>query len=328
MTAFAHAPALRHHWFAVARSDDVAPGPVAVRLLGDAVVLYRSAGGVVAAPDRCPHREMPLSCGATHDGVLACSYHGWAFGDGGRCTAVPSSPAEVVPPAAHLPVHHAQERYGLVWVALDEPAAPLPRVEHDDDPAFRRITTPVEVWRTAATRMVDNFCDIAHFPYVHLGTFGAAADPVVPPVDLEPLGDFVGYRYEVDVTNQADGTVASQSSDAVLHRTMTTGFALPTLVRSTIRYESGLEHVLLLCSTPCDDTTSLFTFVVWRNDDHTVPADEVIAFDRAIGAEDRVALERIPGTLPLGRTELVSTQADRAGTAWRRAFAELVGRDD
>ena len=80
---------------------------------------------------------------------------------------------------------------------------------------------------------------------------------------------------------------------------MTTGFALPFTVRSTIHYETGLDHVILLCTTPIDDGHSYFTFVVWRNDDHTVPAEEVIAFDRAIGAEDRRMLERLPGVLPL-----------------------------
>ena len=30
--------------------------------------------------------------------------------------------------------------------------------------------------------------------------------------------------------------------------------------------------------------TSLFTFIVWRNDDFTVPSDEVLRFDMAIGA--------------------------------------------
>src|SRR4029077_1950578 len=84
-----------------------------------------------------------------------------------------------------------------------------------------------------------------------------------------------------------------------LPRRMTTGFHLPFSVRSTIHYETGLDHILLLLSTPVDDVTSLFTFVVWRNDDFTVPADEVLRFDKAIGAEDRRMLERVPGVLPL-----------------------------
>ena len=97
---------------------------------------------------------------------------------------------------------------------------------------------------------------------------------------------------------------------------MTTGFALPFAVRSTIDYHTGLRHVLLLLSTPVDDVTSTFTFVVWRNDDFSVSAEEIIRFDLAIGAEDRAMLERIPGrTVPreerrrMVREEVMSTRA-------------------
>ena len=84
------------------------------------------------------------------------------------------------------------------------------------------------------------------------------------------------------------------------------------------------HHILLLLSTPVDDVTSLFTFVVWRNDDFTVPADEVLRFDKAIGAEDRRMLERVPGVLPLDATALVSVQADKASVEWRRQLAGLL----
>ncbi len=114
------------------------------------------------------------------------------------------------------------------------------------------------------------------------------------------------------------------TDEAVVHRRMSTGFHLPLTVRSTIEYESGLHHILLLCSTPVDDETSLFTFVVWRNDDFGVDPEEIIKFDRAIGAEDQRMLERLPGTMPLGRTDLVSVQADRCSVEWRRRFAALV----
>ena len=105
---------------------------------------------------------------------------------------------------------------------------------------------------------------------------------------------------------------------------MSTGFVLPLTVRSTIRYEDGLEHILLLCSTPIDDVTSYFTFVVWRNDDFSVDPQEVVSFDRAIGAEDKAMLEQVPGSLPLGRTDLVSVQSDKPSVEWRRRFLELV----
>ena len=319
-------PALRDHWYVVAESTDLDDGPLAVTLLGADLVVYRGPDGtVVGAPDRCPHREAPLSLGSMDGGCLVCPYHGWTFGDGGRCVAVPSAaPGVPVPPTAHLPVVHAAERYGLVWLCPGRPSRPVPTVSYEDDPAYRRINSGVEMWSTSALRMTDNFLDIAHFPYVHRATLGTAADDEVPRFEIVALDDeFTGYRYEVEVANDL-GATASGLAAPVVTRRMTTGFHLPFTVRSTIHYETGLDHVILLLTSPVDDLRSYFTFVVWRNDDGSVPAEEVIAFDRAIGAEDKRMLERVPGVLPLDPTRTVSVQADRAGVEWRRRLRALL----
>jgi phenylpropionate dioxygenase-like ring-hydroxylating dioxygenase large terminal subunit len=198
-------------------------------------------------------------------------------------------------------------------------------IPEDDDPAFRRLNTPVEMWRTSATRMTDNFLDITHFPFVHTGTFGIAQDTVVPRVELGELDHgWFGYAYEVRARNTAASSTTSGQTVDVVERAMSSGFHLPFDVRSTIRYHTGLQHILLLLSTPIDDVTSLFTFVVWRNDDFTVPSDEVLRFDMAIGAEDKVMLERLDGVLPLDQTSLVSVQADRCGVEWRRRLVNLM----
>ena len=323
--------ALREAWYVVARSVEVGAAPQAVQLLGTAVVLYRSAdGSVVAAPDRCPHREAPLSKGTVQDGCLVCPYHGWTFGDDGRCVRVPSAAEHVpAPPRAHLTTYGCAERYGLVWVCLGSTAADspegIPVVPHEDDPTFRRINTPVDVWQTSCTRMADNFLDITHFPYVHVGTFGRGQDTLVPKLELEPLDSgWFGYRYEVKANNSDLGTLASGQSTGVVERAMSSGFHLPFDVRSTIRYATGLEHIILMLSTPIDDVTSYFTFIIWRNDDFSVSAEEVIRFDMAIGAEDKRMLEMVPGVLPLDQTTLVSVQADKCSVEWRRRLVELM----
>ena len=64
-------PALQRHWYAVARSADLAREPAGVTLLGRDYVVWRDGdAAVVAAPDRCPHREAPLSLGRLLEGDL------------------------------------------------------------------------------------------------------------------------------------------------------------------------------------------------------------------------------------------------------------------
>ena len=70
--------------------------------------------------------------------------------------------------------------------------------------------------------------------------------------------------------------------------------------------------------------TSLFTFVIWRNDDFSVPAEDFISFDLAIGAEDKAMLERIHGVLPIDKGATVSVQADKASDELRRRLAGLL----
>ena len=139
-------------------------------------------------------------------------------------TAGPSGPRGVVstcrrpmrgvpvPPRANLSAVAVAERYGLVWLCPGEPVAPIPEMAVDSDPSFRRINTGVAVWRVSAPRMVDNFLDIAHFPYVHRGTFGGAQEPRVPSIDLVDLDDgYHGYRYEVVARNPEEAQVSSGS---------------------------------------------------------------------------------------------------------------------
>lgn len=318
---------LRNSWYAVARSVEVGTQPAAITLLSQAVVLYRSADNtVVAAPDRCPHREAPLSAGTVANGCLTCPYHGWKFGDDGQCVSVPSSaPGIPAPPRAHLVTYQCTERYGLVWVCLGTPATDLPIIPEEDDPAFRRINTPVDVWTTSATRMTDNFLDVTHFPFVHLGTFGREQDTQGPKVELAELDNgWFGYRYEVQARNDGIGAMVSGQTTGVVDRSMSSGFHLPFDVRSTIQYDSGLSHTLLLLSTPIDDVTSYFTFVVWRNDDFSISAEEVIRFDLAIGAEDKRMLQQLPGVLPLDQTTLVSVQSDKCSVEWRRRLVDAM----
>ena len=314
--------AMRTQWYVVADATDVVDAPRGVTLLGERFVLWRGADGdVSAAPDRCPHREAPLSGGAVVDGCLVCPYHAWRFDGEGVCVEVPSSgPAATTPRTADLRLAAVRERYGLVWLCPGSPTGEPPEIVQDRGTTYRRETAGVETWQVSATRMVDNFCDVAHFPYVHAGTIGPDTDPVVEPFHVGTLGDgFTGYRYTVDVLDEHANQVRQR---------MSTAFHLPFVVRSDTYYETGPraghDRVLLLCTTPVDDVTSLFTFVSWRNHDHDVTSEEFLAFDRAIGAEDRAMLERIGGVLPLELSATVSVRADRLSAEWRRRFAALL----
>ncbi len=328
MGVFYDNPALRNYWYPLATELEVAGRPVARTVLGERLVLYRDAADhIVAAADRCPHREAPLSAGKVDKGILSCCYHGWSFGEGGACVCIPSADADLpIPANAHLACFQATVKYGLVWVCLGDNPQAIPAILQEEDGAYRRINNPVDIWKVCAMRMTDNFLDISHFPWVHAGTFGDGQRTQAPEIELQTLaGGFYGYEYQVDVKNPPDANLASGKINEAVSRTMTTGFHLPFAVRSTVHYDSGLDHILLLLATPIDDVTSYFTFVVWCNDDFRISAEDMIQFDRAVGEEDKQMLEKIPGVLPFSPFATANSQSDKPSSAWRHQFARLLG---
>jgi 3-phenylpropionate/trans-cinnamate dioxygenase ferredoxin subunit len=53
--------------------------PVKIEHEGMRLVLIRSAAGVFAYEDVCPHASWPLSDGTAENGILECPGHGWEF---------------------------------------------------------------------------------------------------------------------------------------------------------------------------------------------------------------------------------------------------------
>jgi phenylpropionate dioxygenase-like ring-hydroxylating dioxygenase large terminal subunit len=314
-------------WYAVATADQVAEAPLGVTVREIDYVIWRGAdGGVVAVLDRCSHREARLSRGSVELGCIRCPYHGWRFDQQARCVEIPSAtPGTPVPPAAHLIPLSVVERYGLVWLCPGEPTQPLPYLGVEDDPSFTRLNTSMQVWQCDATRMIDNMLDVAHFPYTHAGTFGREQEAVVPKFHLEQLDEaFYGYRYDVVVNNTGAARDMSGLDDDVIELSMSTGFALPFSVRSTMSFSNGVEQALFMTATPITSTRSYYTFVLWRNDDVARTGQAIVDFELAVTHEDRVVLESLPGELSLGQGELVDVQADKASVEWRRRFRELL----
>ncbi len=180
---FADLAAQRACWHPVAFASEVTDRPVPADLLGEPLVIWRGAGGAPRAmSDLCVHRGTALSLGRVQGDELVCAYHGWRYGADGRCVAIPQKedPA-AVPARARVRAFRVQERYGLVWVALEEPRWPLPEVPELEDGEWAVVSAGPYRWRCDAARQVENFTDFGHFPWVHPGLLGDPERPVVPP---------------------------------------------------------------------------------------------------------------------------------------------------
>jgi phthalate 4,5-dioxygenase len=120
---------MRRYWQPVALSEEVAADgtPLAVRLLGEDLVLFRDSQGCPGLLDlHCPHRGADLSYGRVEDGGIRCIYHGWLLDREGRCLDQPAEPAGKDQRAAiRQPAYTCVERSGMIFTYLGPGAPPL-----------------------------------------------------------------------------------------------------------------------------------------------------------------------------------------------------------
>jgi phenylpropionate dioxygenase-like ring-hydroxylating dioxygenase large terminal subunit len=323
-------PGLRRCWHPVARPAEVTAQPRRVMLLGEPWVLYRAAGRIVAFADRCPHRRTPLSLGRCEADVLQCAYHGWRFDPTGACIEVPAlGPGAPVPPAARLsPPAGLVEAHGMVFLAPEEPIAPLGCIPEADDPSFEAGELPTLTARASAGLLADNFLDVAHFPFVHAKTFGADEAAEVPHYAVAREGWSFTMSYEHSFANREDPGVAEGLRPLVQTRRLAYQLTAPFHLRLRIDFvEAGGTNVIGFFIQPeAANSCRLFT-TLWRNDlagDATRMA-EAVAFEVAVLREDLHIQEAFDElVLPLARTAEVHTRADRTTLELRRVLADLV----
>lgn len=326
-----HEPALRDFWYPVLPMLTLRDGPQAFRLLGEDLVLWLDeAEAPCAAVDRCPHRSARLSTGRAEHGLVTCRYHGWAFARDGRLARFPQSGGREPPARCKLRAFHCREAYGHVWVCLGEPACDVPEVPEALDPRYRRVDIACEPWATSSLRVIENEVDMAHFAFVHRGTFG---DPDTPnPLALElidegPFSLRVRATISVRPIPQQRHNIGLRDAERST-RDMDIRWQGPFFLRIAMHYPTGLHHVIINHPTPIDDEHIQVVQFHYRSDTEAdARAESVVAMERRIITEDRVALEACDPIVPLDLHEELHMPTDRAGILVRKKLAALLRRD-
>lgn len=326
--------ALRRCWHPVALASELGSEPLAVEVLGEHWCIARLGDELAAFADACPHRGSPLSAGTVVGATLQCAYHGFRFDHTGRCVEIPAmDPSLPIPRGADCPTsERVTEALGLIWLAPEEPLAPLPSVPEHDDPDFVACPLPPSDWAAGAAQMADNFLDLGHLPFLHRGTFGAPDDLVVSDYDLvhdhatDPWRYTVRHRHTTkalaDSTNPAKGFRLVERENYFV-------FTAPHHVYLRITYfDEGVVLAISFCHQPVNATTTRLYCTDYRNDisaGDTEAVDAAVAFQQAVAAEDRALLERMHSkAVPLGAATEYHSRADRITLEMRRVLADLV----
>lgn len=316
--------ALGKYWHPIARSEDVSDKPARFALLGDFVVAFRDAEGTVAFKDMCVHRGAALSLGTIRNGNIMCPYHGWEFDRTGACVRIPSRAADApIPALAHTLAYRTAERYGVVWVAMEEPEFDLPPFPDDVFGAegWHDFMSYREVWATSAARTVENFMDFSHFPYVHEGLLGTEDKAEVAPYKVTKTPDGLRYTFEQEEPSELYGKGGKQvvEYEYIIHMPF-------TIHLKKVERDSRNTTIITMATSPLTEKTSELYVWILRNHSLDAPDSDFGDFTNTIMEQDRVVVESqrpegIPDSL---KEELHLNPADAAALVYRQKLLSMA----
>jgi phenylpropionate dioxygenase-like ring-hydroxylating dioxygenase large terminal subunit len=209
------------------------------------------------------------------------------------------------------------ERFGHLWTTTGTPKGDLFTIPESDTAGRQLVDVGSVRVKCSPLRAVENFLDIAHFPFVHTDILGA-----------EPYTEVT--RYDVQIREDVDEVwatkvkffqpQAAKSAEGGIITEYMYRVATPTcaVLYKTSPPRPGEWDVITLFVQPLNEEwCEVWPWMALYDDDSTMA--EMVSFQQLIFMQDRSILEnQIPRKLPLDPGMEVPTQADMTSIAYRR----------
>ncbi|MEM3186669.1 MAG: aromatic ring-hydroxylating dioxygenase subunit alpha [Conexivisphaerales archaeon] len=311
-------PVISSCFHVVARSTDLPEGgTLSVKACGEDILIWRSNSIVHAWKDLCIHRGARLSLGSVHDSTLTCAYHGWTYDEQGKCIRIPAHPEQEPPSKARAEVFHAEERFGLIWVCTGTPARKIPDFPEWKTAGYRMIHCGPYHVRASAPRVVENFLDVAHLPFVHEGLLGDRMHANIDDYDVSISEDGITASGVRIWQPNPDGT--GVASEVIYTYRVFTPFTCYFVK------ESSSRGFAIYCSvTPIDTVSSAMWMIIAMNYGHETADNQIREFEDRVVAQDISIVEsQRPEFLPLDLQAELHLRSDKTAIAYRKWLGQL-----
>ena len=215
---------------------------------------------------------------------------------------------------------HSQVRYGFVWTCLGPDPLPLFEIPEYHEVDRRNVCTGAFGVEVSAPRVIENFLDMGHFPFVHTGLLG-----------IEPHTEVVDYQ--VTVSDQSNEIVATE---CLFFQPQAAAGSVGGVVTEYVYRVPHPFCAILYKSCPFDGSRrDVITIFVQPEDEERIRAHTMMSiidpessdtsirlFQQSIFGQDKPILEnQFPKKLPLDPLDEISVRADRVAVAYRKWLA-------
>ena len=184
---------MRRYWHPFLLSSELGELPIAVRLLGEDLVVFRDQSGRLGLLHRhCVHRGVSLEFGIIAEHGIRCCYHGWHFDCDGTILDTPAEPdSSRIKSNFCQGAYQVREEHGLIFAYLGPPEATPDFPFYD---SFEGADLVVAPFRMALPcnwlQIVENAADPIHNAYLH-AIMSASGNQFSAPFRVLPALDFV-----------------------------------------------------------------------------------------------------------------------------------------
>ena len=248
---------MRRYWHPFLLASEIKDTPLAVRLLGEDLVVFRDLSGRLGLLHRnCIHRGTSLEFAIPAERGIRCCYHGWHYDVDGTILDTPAEPASSrIKQNFCQGAYPVREAHGLVFAYMGPPEL-MPEFPIYDTFAFPTDNQIVPFKMNLPCnwlQIVENASDPMHNAFLHAIVSGeqfSAAFKVLPALDFveTPLG-FLSMA-----TRKVGDFVFIRASDIILPNVG----QFPNGGNQVDREMLGVRPYLTRWSTPLDDTHALY----------------------------------------------------------------------
>lgn len=213
------------------------------------------------------------------------------------------------------------ERYRMIWISFNEPRRQLFSVPEFDQPGRRIVPCGSIGVNTSGLRIVENFLDMAHLPYVHSGWLGKEPHSEVKTYNVERHDD-TDELWATDCHFWQPKAALSAEGGFDVEYTYRVMQPHTTMLYKSSPARPGEFDFVLMCIQPVTEEQSLVHSLLGYFDDASSDA-ELISFMHLIFGQDKPILEsQLPRRIPLDPRSEIPTRADAMSIAYRRWLRE------
>jgi phenylpropionate dioxygenase-like ring-hydroxylating dioxygenase large terminal subunit len=218
---------------------------------------------------------------------------------------------------ALLPI---RQRYQCLWTTLGAPEREIFQLPEAEEPDRRVVVCGWMKMRTSGLRLVENFLDMAHFPYIHTNILGAEPHTEVPSYaseirrDVDEVWATSCQFYQPQIVANGPGGMVQLS------------YRVPSpfvvmLYRVCPHSPNRLDAIMMFVQ-PIEENSCRAIPVMYLVDDRS-PQVDLLKFEQIIFLQDRLIVEnQRPLLLPLEPRSEIPTRADLSSVVYRRWLKE------